>query len=337
MSFNTHEISPSTSAFASDFLKRGREEDSCELGIFTKKQRCSSCVIYIPENPPTLSGDESVYSMQGWETEFCQDTPDTSSHDEDSDDLRDFRTSVSNRLATIEYDVASFSEPENPFGRSDISDSSSCENDDITKVAEIVVEVDNEEEFWGDDSHSDTHTTTTDQEISPCDFWTCLRCKCINKPIPRYCRKCFQVRKNWFPPRPRHKRKKKSKFRQRNRNTFHDKSNKDGADSGLGSFSMKETAGSSGCVTNVLEGTNFFSDVQSNPNEDETKEMDVVNAIRNDKCITCMQRPKNSVFVHGSVGHICCCYKCAKKVWSSSGKCPVCNRKTNCVVKAFVA
>lgn len=55
-----------------------------------------------------------------------------------------------------------------------------------------------------------------------------------------------------------------------------------------------------------------------------------------DMCMTCMMNPKNGIFVHGKIGHICCCYKCALKVWTGVRRCPLCNCKVNNVLKAIV-
>ncbi|XP_059045638.1 E3 ubiquitin-protein ligase Mdm2-like [Achroia grisella] len=55
-----------------------------------------------------------------------------------------------------------------------------------------------------------------------------------------------------------------------------------------------------------------------------------------DLCIICYVRPKSGVFAHGRVAHICCCYKCAVKVWSTSKRCPVCNCKVSNVLRAVV-
>lgn len=55
-----------------------------------------------------------------------------------------------------------------------------------------------------------------------------------------------------------------------------------------------------------------------------------------DLCIVCFAEPKSGVFVHGRIAHICCCYKCAVKVWSKAKRCPVCNCKVSNVLKAVV-
>lgn len=53
-------------------------------------------------------------------------------------------------------------------------------------------------------------------------------------------------------------------------------------------------------------------------------------------CIICVSEPKSGVFVHGRIAHICCCYKCAVKVWSKAKRCPVCNCRVSNVLKAVI-
>lgn len=53
-------------------------------------------------------------------------------------------------------------------------------------------------------------------------------------------------------------------------------------------------------------------------------------------CRFCMVNPKNGVFVHNNCLHLCCCYKCAVKVWMKRKSCPICNCKIKKVTKLFV-
>lgn len=53
-------------------------------------------------------------------------------------------------------------------------------------------------------------------------------------------------------------------------------------------------------------------------------------------CVICITEPKSGVFVHGRIAHICCCYKCAVKVWAKAKRCPICNCKVSNVLKAVV-
>lgn len=53
-------------------------------------------------------------------------------------------------------------------------------------------------------------------------------------------------------------------------------------------------------------------------------------------CMFCLTEPKNSVFVHSNFVHLCCCYKCAMKIWRQRKSCPICNCKVKNVMKLFV-
>lgn len=56
----------------------------------------------------------------------------------------------------------------------------------------------------------------------------------------------------------------------------------------------------------------------------------------NNLCIICVTEPKDSAFVHTRSLHICCCYKCAIKVWNKKKRCPICNCKVKNVLKCYV-
>jgi E3 ubiquitin-protein ligase Mdm2 len=89
-------------------------------------------------------------------------------------------------------------------------------------------------------------------------------------------------------------------------------------DSGLGSSQEMSCQTESACGTESQDISNISKSNNS------------------DMCMTCMVNPKNGIFVHGKVGHICCCYKCALKVWTEVRRCPCCNCKVNNVLKAIV-
>lgn len=52
-------------------------------------------------------------------------------------------------------------------------------------------------------------------------------------------------------------------------------------------------------------------------------------------CIMCNVQPKNSIFLHGNIAHMCSCYKCAMRTWGINKKCPMCNCKARNVVKVY--
>lgn len=53
-------------------------------------------------------------------------------------------------------------------------------------------------------------------------------------------------------------------------------------------------------------------------------------------CNICFTLPKNGVFNHGKIGHIYCCYPCAKTLWKKTKKCPICHVRVKFVTKMIV-
>ena len=99
----------------------------------------------------------------------------------------------------------------------------------------------------------------------------------------------------------------------------------------------------------VLSGTGTLS-VDSKDSDVETVEkINVTSKIfqakknqpRNDSsdncCMICTVNPRDGIFVHGRITHICCCYQCAKIVWKTKKYCPICNRRVRDVLKAYYA
>ncbi|KRT83792.1 hypothetical protein AMK59_4285 [Oryctes borbonicus] len=130
---------------------------------------------------------ESVYSMQGRETELVQDSDDTDAG------------------SYFEYEVRSFSEED-----TDPCFSSSGSDDDMLVTEEVIAAVlgDTSLEAWAPDGEDSS--TTDDEDFGKTDFGTCAQCKSKNNnPRFRLCEKCFQVRKNFYPPRPKRCKKRK--------------------------------------------------------------------------------------------------------------------------------
>lgn len=74
---------------------------------------------------------------------------------------------------------------------------------------------------------------------------------------------------------------------------------------------------------------------ETNPNEQENASQKKPFAEYEELCIMCNVKSKDSIFLHGKIGHMCCCYKCAKKCWIVHKKCPICNLKIYNIVKVF--
>ncbi len=52
-----------------------------------------------------------------------------------------------------------------------------------------------------------------------------------------------------------------------------------------------------------------------------------------DKCLACLLNPTNALFLHGKTGHRCCCYRCAKRIWLETQRCPICRSKVANIIR----
>lgn len=73
---------------------------------------------------------------------------------------------------------------------------------------------------------------------------------------------------------------------------------------------------------------------KSDLKEIESNNDDVKN--KDNLCIICFFNTRNGIINHGKIGHIITCYSCAKRLWSTSNKCPLCNVRIKCVTKMIV-
>ncbi|XP_057300804.1 uncharacterized protein LOC130635488 [Hydractinia symbiolongicarpus] len=74
--------------------------------------------------------------------------------------------------------------------------------------------------------------------------------------------------------------------------------------------------------TRALIDRDFFSD-DDDDLEDE------------DKCIICLSKRKSATFVHGRMGHCCCCLSCAYKLEKGEDNCPVCRAPIDFVIRQY--
>lgn len=72
-------------------------------------------------------------------------------------------------------------------------------------------------------------------------------------------------------------------------------------------------------------------------NKDSLKDQFVVKADTKEHCITCTVRKIDGIFAHGSTAHASCCYKCATKIWKTTKRCPVCNRRVSSVFRLYAS
>ncbi|XP_060844266.1 protein Mdm4-like isoform X4 [Rhopalosiphum padi] len=206
-----------------------------------------------------------------------------------------------------------------------ISTSSSCLNiesdssDSSTlidfKVNKNIINCDktilDDKGYFPDDSDV-TLTTSKTNAPPPACFKICLQCKKENSnPYFQYCFVCFRYRMDFFGSKPRSKTKNVKRL-----NVFKPR---------------KED--------NLIEDSQKSS--QSNSLQDDSiQPKNIDNSIINEKidniCNICFKMPKNGVFNHGKIGHIYCCYSCAKKLWKKSNKCPLCNVRIKFVTKMII-
>ncbi|CAK1585087.1 unnamed protein product [Parnassius mnemosyne] len=139
---------------------------------------------------------ETVFSLQGKETDIVRDTSDTESWS--SDDDRD-----------VEYEPVTEPEDNAPV----TCDSSGGSDNEIiaTKVIEVSMRDDGDLVFADSEQTESTESNGSDSDMDLHDYWYCAQCLAANNnPLYRYCEKCFKVRKNFFPPRPKRKHKRNS-------------------------------------------------------------------------------------------------------------------------------
>lgn len=181
--------------------------DNGDNSIATKRQLL---IMLAPESPAhnfrsfEEFQDESTYdSFHNFETDVCRDT---------SDDEKSISASSDDEfsLDIVEYDVPSDSEDDNAVYS---TASSGTEEDYRCFVKKIKVveyefnQTDSDDEYILADTSSDSDGSV-DPELGPADYWCCLRCKNpSNNPMYSFCEKCFQERRELFPPRPRGRRK----------------------------------------------------------------------------------------------------------------------------------
>lgn len=54
-----------------------------------------------------------------------------------------------------------------------------------------------------------------------------------------------------------------------------------------------------------------------------------------EKCLACLEKNINALFLHGKTGHLCCCYQCAKRIWFETRRCPICRSKVSNIIRVL--
>ncbi|VEN55661.1 unnamed protein product [Callosobruchus maculatus] len=183
--------------------KRHHDDDKTSLPMDLKRPRCYYFRLESESSKASEEDTESVYSLQGRETDVVKDTTDTDSKsdDEHGDEF------------VIEYEVASLTESDN---ESNSSSGSELVAADMILAAAAAAICDSSLETWITDvEESDNSSLEEPSPVGTKGFSTCAQCRARNdNPMYRYCEQCFQDRKRFFPPRPRGKAKRTKKKKQ---------------------------------------------------------------------------------------------------------------------------
>lgn len=150
------------------------------------------------ESPQRIyeESDASTYDIafHCMETDVCRDSSDTDSNSS-------FTTDGIATMDVLEYEVRSASASEDLY-----SDNSSSGDEEFMLAAFATAMYHSSTSYssaFADTEESDSDNVF-DSELSSADYWVCVKCKNKqNNPMFRYCEKCYQIRKNHFPPRPR--------------------------------------------------------------------------------------------------------------------------------------
>ncbi|KAL4127250.1 hypothetical protein QTP88_011429 [Uroleucon formosanum] len=244
---------------------------------------------------------ESVHSVQSKTTMEAISEADLSSNKSCGSDC-----DCNSRTNHAEFDVISSSSCYNIESNS--SDSSTLID---FKVTNNIIDCDDTIPDGYCPEDTDGRVTPKTDLPPPACFKTCLQCRKENpNPYFQYCFVCFRYRMEFFGSKPRPRTKK---------------------DKRLNVIKPKKEC-------NLLE--DYQKSSPPNSQQGVSTHIENSNTLMNENinniCNICFLMPKNGVFNHGKIGHIYCCYSCAKKLWRKSNKCPLCNVKIKFVTKMIV-
>ncbi|KAK7788436.1 hypothetical protein R5R35_008824 [Gryllus longicercus] len=309
-------------------------DHSCE------RNNCHITFVLDSESPlPTDENSESVCSVQQAGTVSAKDTSDTSWS---SDEL------VSTDVEFEEYDVTSIPSPEKLWSNCDSSGSDDMLYTATAATVSMPAHLREDRDSWADSSSSNLDSSDSDVTVP---MWPCVRCKIKSIPQARYCVKCFQLRKGYFPERPKrtHRRRRKRatssppdaaladmpsnvldlEQAQSSGNQSAGKLEKGDNGISLGVNDKRlapECASSSQSSSLMLQ----MGSQDSAPPEDADREL---LSPKSELCTMCFNKPKDGAFVHSKTVHIMYCYQCALKVWNETKKCAMCERRPHDVLK----
>ncbi|XP_069831112.1 E3 ubiquitin-protein ligase Mdm2 isoform X2 [Dendropsophus ebraccatus] len=240
---------------------------------------------------------------------------------------------------SVEFEVESvYSDDYSPSG-----DEESPTDDDIDdEVYQVTIY---QAEESGDSFDEDT-------EISEADYWKCTECDEMNPPIPRYCKRCWSLRKDWLPDQT------EKKNRSLKRKEMEDSLEDEGIDVPDGKKAKLTTESQDLAVTrkedegiqsSESQETEDFSQPSTSGSvascsQEEYREGEQAHEEGSEQslplssvepCVICQTRPKNGCIVHGRTGHLMACFTCAKKLKKRNKPCPVCRQPIQMIVLTY--
>ncbi|XP_075065614.1 E3 ubiquitin-protein ligase Mdm2 isoform X2 [Mixophyes fleayi] len=240
---------------------------------------------------------------------------------------------------SVEFEVESvYSDDYSPSG-----DEQSLVEDEIDdEVYQVTI-------YQAEDTDADSFDEDT--EISEADYWKCSQCDEMNPPIPRYCHRCWSLRKDWLPDQ------KKTNPHSLKRKEMEDSQEDEGIDVPDGKkakltdlpesvISKKEDDGIQSSESQETEdfsqpstSGSIASCSQEEYRESEQEQAHEENAglplSSVEPCVICQTRPKNGCIVHGRTGHLMACFTCAKKLKKRNKPCPVCRQPIQMIVLTY--
>lgn len=170
----------------------------------------------------------------------------------------------------------------------------------------------------------------------------------MNPPIPRYCHRCWSLRKGWLPDE--NEEKTNSLKRKKMEDSLDDEGFDvpDGkkaklSDSQESNLEKKEDEG---LQSSESQETEDFSQPSTSGSQEELRENEREQSYEENSekslpltsiepCVICQTRPKNGCIVHGRTGHLMACFSCAKKLKKRNKPCPVCRQPIQMIVLTY--
>ncbi|XP_018431853.1 PREDICTED: E3 ubiquitin-protein ligase Mdm2 isoform X2 [Nanorana parkeri] len=244
---------------------------------------------------------------------------------------------------SVEFEVESvYSDDYAPSGDEQaLSDADDDLDDEVYQVTIYQAEESNADSF------------EDDTEISEADYWKCSKCSEMNPPIPRYCHRCWSLRKGWLPD------ENEKKANSLKRKEMEDSQDDEGfdvpdgkkaklADSQESNLEKKEDEvlqssesqetedfsqpSTSGSMASCSQEEIRESEREQSFEESSEKSLPLTSI---EPCVICQTRPKNGCIVHGRTGHLMACFSCAKKLKKRNKPCPVCRQPIQMIVLTY--